>query len=46
MKEFRLGKAEDLIIEGIMENAKEDELLPKEVGLAIQTNNVRYGAIL
>lgn len=29
-----------------MDNAEEDELLPKEVGLAIQTNNVRYGVIL
>lgn len=29
-----------------MDNAKENELLPKEVGLAIQTNNVRYGIIL
>lgn len=29
-----------------MDKAKEDELLPKKVGLAIQTNNVRYGVIL
>lgn len=28
-----------------MVDAKEDELLPKEVGFAIQANNVRYGVI-